>query len=145
MTRDRRALAVALLGAETAALVVLSAAGVVPRWPGLVHQVGLPPLDLFADTRLILTRAESYPVLVVGLSAAIVARAWILYTLARGPRARAAVALAHGAGVVVALVAAVLAYAGIAVSYPLFSWLALVLTVAGFAVLARDPGAGRPP
>ncbi|MEV0947526.1 hypothetical protein [Rhodococcus sp. NPDC049939] len=47
------------------AVVVLALTGVVPTWPGLVHLVALPPVDQFADLRILLLRTDSWPQFIV--------------------------------------------------------------------------------
>lgn len=47
--------------AATGLVVLLAATGVIPTWPGLVHLVALPPLDMFADLRVLLVVTDSWP------------------------------------------------------------------------------------
>src|SRR5258708_2340905 len=70
-------------GVSLAALV-----GLIPRWPGLAHEVAFPPLDLFADVRVLMARAPSVPLFGVGVVAALVARAAILAAVIGFPRRR---------------------------------------------------------
>ena len=70
-----------------AVVTVSAAVGVLPRWPGLVHLVALPPLDLAADLRLALARAPSYPVFLAGLGLSLAVRITVLALLLGGPRA----------------------------------------------------------
>ncbi|KGM13293.1 hypothetical protein [Cellulomonas bogoriensis] len=62
--------------------LLLAATGVLPVWPGLVHLVALPPLDLFTDLRVLLVHAPSWEalaVLLVGLLAVrVLVMAWAL-------------------------------------------------------------------
>ena len=44
-------------------VTILGLAGLLPRWPGILHEVALPPLDLFADIRVLMVQANSYPLL----------------------------------------------------------------------------------
>lgn len=64
-----------------------AAAGVLPRWPGALHFVALPPLDLMADVRALLVYAPNVPVFVLGTGLAVAARsallAWMLGPLTR--------------------------------------------------------------
>ncbi|MEE2031672.1 hypothetical protein [Rhodococcus chondri] len=84
-------------------VVLLAATDAIPTWPGLIHLVALPPLDQFADLRILLSHASSWPlflVLLAGVTAVRVAlMAWLLggfdarrlrfaalfYTVAFGP------------------------------------------------------------
>ncbi|MGH3803154.1 MAG: hypothetical protein ACRDTD_24100, partial [Pseudonocardiaceae bacterium] len=63
-------------------VVVLAVCGVVPVWPGLLHLVALPPLDQFADLRLLLVRTESWPQFLVLLAIVsggrIILMAWLI-------------------------------------------------------------------
>ena len=127
------------LVAVAAAVTGLVAAGALPAWAGLAHHVALPPLDLFADVRVLLAEAPSYPWFVVGLVASVALRslalAVMLGSLDRPAMARTAAF--YGAAVVPALVAGVLGFAAVAVVYALFLWTAVGLAVA--AVLALGP------
>ena len=61
-----------------AAVMVGALLGWIPRWPGLAQEVALPPLDLFADVRVLMARlvrpgaGEVVPG--VGVGAGLVAR-----------------------------------------------------------------------
>jgi hypothetical protein len=76
---------VALVVAVTGA----GALGLLPRWPGLLHLVALPPLDLAADLRWLLARATGWPTFVGGLLAVLAVRTvvWAV-VLARDGRPR---------------------------------------------------------
>lgn len=62
----------------TGATVLLGAVGALPRWPGLVHGVALPPLDLAFDLRVLVARTSSYPIFVIGAMVSLAARSLIL-------------------------------------------------------------------
>ncbi len=66
------------LAVLTVIVVVLAASGFLPQWPGLVHLVALPPLDLFADLRIIDVQAPSWPMALLGLAAVLVLRVIVL-------------------------------------------------------------------
>ena len=66
------------------AVVVLAAIDVLPTWPGLVHLVALPPLDLFTDLRLIIALAPSWPVAVISLVAVLGLRITLMAYLMGG-------------------------------------------------------------
>ena len=51
---------------------------VVPIWVGLAHHTALPPLDLFADVRVLLAEAPSYPWFAVSLLIVVLVRAALL-------------------------------------------------------------------
>ena len=67
-----------------AVVVWLEVAGVLPRWPGLVHLVAVPPLDLFADLRLILAMSRSWPFFAVMAIALFAVRVVVLAVLMGG-------------------------------------------------------------
>jgi hypothetical protein len=69
------------------AVTLLGAVGALPRWPGLLHQVALPPLDLAADLRWLLARATGTPTFVAGLALVLAVRVTVL-ALLLGGRAR---------------------------------------------------------
>ncbi|MFZ2173200.1 MAG: hypothetical protein WAW17_04055, partial [Rhodococcus sp. (in: high G+C Gram-positive bacteria)] len=70
------------LAVAAAFVVVLAVTGVIPTWPGLPHLVALPPLDLFADLRILLLRTDSWPqflsLLAVLLALRVMLMAWLL-------------------------------------------------------------------
>lgn len=131
------------LGAVTGAVMVLALVGVLPRWPGLAHQVALPPLDLFADVRVLMAEAPSLPVFVIGMVAAIAVRVTVLTLLLGRPLRRVGLALAfYAAAAPPALVAAALDFSGRAVLYVYLLWAGLVVTLITFVVLAAAPWTG---
>ncbi len=106
MRTTRKTQKPAILAVATA-VTLLTATGVLPRWPGLVHLVALPPLDLFADLRLLEARASSYLVFGVGLAISLGLRSSVLaLTLGGLNRKRLGLALRF---YVVALIPAVVA------------------------------------
>jgi hypothetical protein len=74
----------AALLAVTAGVVVLAATGVLPRRPGLIHLVALPPLDLIADLRLLMVLSPGYPVFLAGLALSLTVRVTVLAFLLGG-------------------------------------------------------------
>jgi hypothetical protein len=72
------------LGAVTVGVTAFGVAGVLPAWPGLVHLVALPPVDQYADLRVLVGLAPSWPVAVLGLAALVAARMVILAALMGG-------------------------------------------------------------
>lgn len=57
-------------------VTVLAAMNVLPPWPGLPHLVALPPVDLFADLRVLLTQATSGSAFVLLLALVLTVRVW---------------------------------------------------------------------
>jgi hypothetical protein len=72
------------LGVLAAIVVLLAAAGVLPRWPGLLHLVALPPLDLVADLGLLLVAATGWPTFLAGAAVSLVVRSTVLALLLGG-------------------------------------------------------------
>lgn len=117
--------------ALAALVVVLAAAGVLPRWPGLLHTVALPPLDVVNDLGALLTLAGSWPVFLLGLAASLLGRSALLALLLGGvSRARFLWALRFYLLVTPpAFVAAALLYgAGAVMLYALF-WAGVLVTL----------------
>jgi hypothetical protein len=67
-------------------VTVLGAVGALPRWPGLLHLVALPPLDLAADLRWLLARATGHPSFLAGLAVSLGVRTMVLALLLGGRR-----------------------------------------------------------
>lgn len=137
--------------AVTALVTILGAAGVLPRWAGLVHAVAPPPLDLAFDLRVLVARAPSYGVLGLGVVSSIVVRALVLASLlealgdARSLGRRFVSALRLYVIAVVPLgLAAGLGFAGLAAVYSWYAWAGLAVTiVASMRLIPRAVGAGR--
>ncbi|UGY94774.1 hypothetical protein [Streptomyces gobiensis] len=66
------------------AVPALALTGVLPRWPGLVHFVALPPADLFTDLRVLLARARSVPEFTAVLALVLTVRVAVLGVLLGG-------------------------------------------------------------
>lgn len=128
------------------AVTVLGLTGVVPSWSGLPHLVGLPPLDVYADLRVLLLVAPSWPVfgallvLVFGVRVAVMA-------LMLGGFDRHRLGFAAGFYAVVLLpllAAAALAHLGFVVLYARLFWVAVavaaIVTVVAAAVPWRPVG-----
>jgi hypothetical protein len=142
------------LAALAVAVVVLGAAGVLPRWPGLVHAVAVPPLDLGFDLRLLVARAHTWPAFAVGAVVSVMVRSAILATLLSPGRAgvgfwsryRSAIRLYLGALVPLS-VGAALEFAGLAAVYAWYAWVGLGLSLAAVLIgtrrLARVAGGRR--
>ncbi len=126
------------------ATVTLALSGVVPTWPGLLHAVALPPLDLAVDVRVLVARASGYPQFVLGVAAAMVLRTAVLGTLfvtigvAPSPRAGwGYAARLYAIAVIPITVAGGLEFAGLAALYAWYAWIGLGVTL--FAVLVLAP------
>jgi hypothetical protein len=50
-----------ILTGDALVVLLLSWFEVVPTWPGLALLIALPPMDLFADMRLIVARSPDVP------------------------------------------------------------------------------------
>ncbi|WP_171115990.1 MULTISPECIES: hypothetical protein [Streptomyces] len=141
-TAVRPAALLVLAGAVT----VLAAVGVLPRWPGLVHLVALPPLDLIADLRLLMRFTSGYPQFLAGLAACLAVRVTVLAFLLGGPRGKALRYAARYYVLVLpgALVAsALLLGAGAVLFYALF-WFGTAAALLVFALGAAAPWAAPP-
>ena len=127
-------------------VVVVAAAAqlrVLPRWPGLAHEVALPPLDLFADVRVLMARATSTPLFVLGVVAALVARAAVLAAVLGFTPRRFGFALRfYLAALVPAVVASGLDFSGRAILYAYLIWAALIVVILTFGALGAAAWAG---
>lgn len=134
--RDVRPLAVV-----AAAVTVSAAAGVLPVWPGTLHHLALPPLDLFADVRVLAARSPSYAWFVTGLALVLAARVIVLAAMLRAlDRAGMVRALRfYAPALPVALVAAGFAYSGVAAVYSNFVWIGAVVALGTAATVAWRP------
>ncbi|MBB1245743.1 hypothetical protein GL263_19590 [Streptomyces durbertensis] len=72
------------LAALTGVVLLLGLVGVLPRWPGLVHAVALPPIDLYSDLRVLLARAHSEPEFFAALAVVLAVRVVVLCLLTGG-------------------------------------------------------------
>ena len=137
--------------AVAAAVTLLGATGALPRWPGLIHAVAPPPLDLSFDLRVLVARAPSYGVFVAGLLASLTIRSLVLAALLEafgdtrslGRRFLTAARFYVVAALVLAP-AAGLEFAGLAAVYAWYAWagLGLILLVA-LRMMPRAVGDGR--
>jgi hypothetical protein len=132
------------LAAVAAIVSVLGIADAIPLWAGLLHQVALPPLDLFADVRVLLAEAPSYPwlvaILLVDIALRSIVLAAMLGVLDRGGVLRCLAF--YGIALGPALVAGSLGFAGVAALYSVFLWLGVA--VATITVLVMGPLPWRP-
>ena len=132
----------------TLVVTVLGAFGVLPRWPGLVQEVALPPLDLFADLRVLMAVSPSYPVFALGVAAAVVVRSAVLAGLA-GDGSRGAFLEAlqfYGTALVPGLLAAGFEFSGAAALYHWYLWIGMGIALVAMLVMAPGPwriGDGR--
>jgi Alpha/beta hydrolase family len=131
-------------GVVAAGVVVAALFRLLPRWPGLAHEVALPPLDLFADVRALMARASSIPVFVLGVAAAIVVRAAVLATILGFTRRRFTFALRFYVAVLApALLASGFDYSGRAILYAYLIWGGLLIVLATFVALGAAAWVGE--
>jgi hypothetical protein len=137
------------LAALAAAVTAAGALGLLPRWQGLVHLVGLPPLDLVGDLQLLLVEATGLPTFVLGLVLSLVVRSAVLAWLLGGldwPRFWFALRF-YAVILPVAFVAAALLYGAKALLFYALFWgglaVALLLLVLTAGVPWSAPGARR--
>jgi hypothetical protein len=122
-------------GVVAAVVGVAALLRVLPRWPGLAHEVALPPLDLFADVRVLMARASSIPLFVLGVVGAIVVRSAVLAAVLGFTRRRFTFALRfYVAALVPALLASGLDFSGRAILYAYLIWGGLLVLLATFVV-----------
>lgn len=128
---------VAVAGAVTA----LTLLGAVPAWAGLAHHLALPPLDLFADVRLLVSEAPSGPWFVAGVVVTTGLRAAVLAAVlgALDRRGLLAAVAFYGVALLPALVAAVLGFTAVAGLYALFLWAGVAIAALALAVLGPRP------
>ncbi len=144
--------ALAPFAALAGVVTLAGAAGVLPRWPGLVHAVGLPPLDLYADLRVLLVHATSPLWFALGAVASLAVRVTVLALVLAAAGAGRAVRLAatfYGAALVPAFVAAWLAWGSAATLFYALVWAGLLAALLLVALTGAWPwaavaGAGRP-
>jgi pimeloyl-ACP methyl ester carboxylesterase len=124
------------LGVATVAVVALALVGILPRWPGLVHAVAVPPLDAAFDLRVLVARASSYPVFLLGAAISVAVRTvllgLLLWTVGAATSAGSGMARAARLYLVVVVplaVAGALDFAGLAALYSWYGWAGLGLTV----------------
>lgn len=133
-----RPLALILL---TVAVTGAAVFGLLPRWPGTIHFVALPPLDLMADLRVLYIYSPNPVVLAVGLVASLGIRSMVLAWMLGGVNRKLfgyALRFYLAALPLAALAAAMFYGAGAVLYYGLF-WFALVATLVLFTLTAAAP------
>jgi hypothetical protein len=108
-----------------------------------VQEVGLPPLDLFADVRVLMTASPSYPVFALGVAAAVVVRSAVLAAIA-GDGSRAAFVESlqfYGTALVPGLLAAGFEFSGAAALYDWYLWIGMGIALLATLVMAPGPWA----
>jgi pimeloyl-ACP methyl ester carboxylesterase len=139
-----RPLQLIALAVPAALAVVAERTGLLPGWAGLHHLVALPPLDLLADARVLLSLSPGVPWFLAGLAASLVGRTVLLAALLGGIDRRR-LALAGGVRLltlVPALVAAQLIWTGQALLYARVFNAGLVLVAVTVLVLTAVPWCG---
>ena len=71
---------------EVGLVLLLAGTGVLPTWPGLVREVGPFPIDILTDVQVLVTKAPSIPVFLLGLLAAVLFRTTVLSFMLGDPR-----------------------------------------------------------
>lgn len=139
-------------GLRAVVLAVLAAAvaagawsGIVPRWPGLPHLVALPPLDLFADMRVLVAESTGWGSLAVGTVVAVAVRVVVLALLLGGlDRARLGFALRFYLAVLpLALVAGLASFVGHAGLYAGLHWVGTGMALLALVVLGPAAWTGE--
>ncbi|MPY80507.1 MAG: hypothetical protein GEV04_19055 [Actinophytocola sp.] len=126
-------------------VIVLGAAGAVPVWPGMSHLVGLPPLDLYSDLRVLLVGADSWAGFLF-LLAVVLALRVIVMALLLGGLDRHRIGFAAGFYLLALLplaAAAQLSYLGFTVLYTRLFWAAVVIVVVLVVLLGATPWQGE--
>jgi hypothetical protein len=129
------------LVALTAVVVLLSLTGVIPDWPGIVHAVGLPPLGLITDLRILFVETPSYPLFLGSLALAMVVRSMVLATMI-GAFSWAAVWFSlrfYLVALPLALLSAAAFFASPATLFYLLFWIGLVFLIVEMALFAAVP------
>jgi hypothetical protein len=123
---------------------VLALSGVLPTWPGITHEVALPPVDLTNDLGVLLTRATSAPWFAFGLLAALAGRVTLLaFLLGPSRRTFRLAATFYAVALVPAYLAAQLIAASEAILYALLFWAGLIVAVLAALLLAPLPWTSR--
>ncbi len=133
-----------------ALVVILMESGALPAWPGITHEVALPPLGLISDIGLLLAKSPSVMIFVVLLAADLVVRSTILSFLVASTWSGSVWWLAlrfYLVALIPSYIAAELVYSGQAILYSPLFWAGLVLSA--LVALAVSPllwrqDAGRP-
>jgi hypothetical protein len=128
------------------AVALAGAVGVTARWPGLVHLVALPPLDLVADIRLLLVETRSLAAFILGSIVSVGLRTVVLAALLCRLDRDGLLAAARCYLLVwpIAFVAASLQYAGVAMLYLQVFWIGTIISVMLALATAAVPWHGTP-
>ncbi len=141
-----------------AAVVVLGLSGVLPRWPGILHEVAVPPLDLIADVRVLTAQANGYLLFVLGLILALAVRTAVLAAVLEplgGARPRRQIVWLclrlYLVALPLAIVAGAAQFTAAAALYHWYFWMGLAVAIVSFLLLAAAPvraagegGEGKP-
>ncbi len=134
-----------------ALVVILMESGALPAWPGITHEVALPPLGLISDIGLLLARSPSFVVFVALLVADLVIRSTILSFLIAFTWSGRVWWLAlrfYLVALIPSYIAAELVYSGQAILYSPLFWAGLVMAVLVALIMSpliwrRDAGRTR--
>ncbi|MHB8264233.1 MAG: hypothetical protein ACYDGY_10925 [Acidimicrobiales bacterium] len=127
-------------------VVILLESGVLPVWPGITHEVALPPLGLISDIGLLLAKSPSVAVFLALLMLDLVVRSTILSFLLSSRWSARSWWLAlrfYLVALVPSYIAAQLIYSGQAILYSPLFWAGLALSV--LVVLILSPLVWRQP
>jgi hypothetical protein len=129
------------LTAAAGAVVLGGVSGVIPRDAGLLHHVALPPLDLFADVRVLMAHATGHAVFWPALGAVVVGRTVLLALLLGGlDRTRVRLAAAtYGIAALPALFSAWAKALGHALLFARAVWIGFVVLLVTVLVLSAAP------
>ncbi len=123
---------------------VLLASGVIPLWPGAIHEVALPPLGLLSDMELLVARSASIPMFVGLLIVDLIVRSAVL-SLVISSRWSLKIWLKTAEFYLVSLIpcfiAAELIYSGQAILYSPLFWAGILVSV--LLAIALSPMAWR--
>jgi hypothetical protein len=134
------------LAGVAAAVLLLTATGILPVWPGLIQLVALPPLDIMADLRALLVYAPGVPAFVAALVVLIAVRAAVLALLLGGlNRERFWFAVRFYLVVLpVAALAAAVTYTGQAILFYGTFWAGLAIALLVMVLTAAVPWLAPP-
>ena len=134
------------LGVLAVGLSLLWLFGPLPAWPGAAHHVALPPLDLFADVRLLIAVAPTWPAFAAGLAASLALRVLVLaLLLGRHTRTGLRFALSlYAVALPVALLAGWASWAAHSALYSGLHWIAVGLATVTVVVLGATAWTGQP-
>jgi hypothetical protein len=130
----------------TVVVTVLVAIGVLPEWPGIVQTVGLAPLDVNTDLRMLFVGAPSYPIFVGLLVVSLAIRSVVLAAM-MGRLSWSGVWFALRFYLVtlpLGILSAAAFFASPATLFYLLFWIGFVLLLVQMCLFAAAPWASEP-